>query len=452
MNQVIQEKLADFDIALYQPIHKRSLSLGTPQEPKAGNLVKVICGMRRSGKSYRLFQEIQTLTQQGVPENRICYFNFEDDRLGPATPQLADEMLDAFELQNPGAQAAGFYLFLDEIQELQNWGQWLRRIVDTKRATIYVTGSSSQMLSTEIATQFRGRALEYELLPLSFAEYLTFNGITAPRAKVSAAQRVKMQAAFNAYLQVGGFPAAQQLQRQEAITLLQSYAQRVVARDVIERHNLENPRAATLFTQRLLSMNGRELSVRKTANDLNSAGVKTSRAYLANIINYLQDAYLLFALKEQRYSLAEATTARPKIYAVDPGLALANARACTNDAGQRLENAVYLELRRRSAGARKDTITFTKTKAHAYEIDFVVGDALDPQTQALYQVAESVTGEKTLERELRALWEAMDERGCNAATLIVGEGVAETYTQGGKTVQQIPAWQWFTNPEPAELA
>jgi hypothetical protein len=443
VNPVILEKLADFDLSLYQPIYARQLELGESLAPAVGNLVKAVVGMRRSGKSFRLFQEMQSLINAGVSSNRICYFNFEDDRLSPVTSQTGDELLEAFELQNPGAQTDGFYLFLDEIQVMDNWDTWLRRIVDTKRVTIYVTGSSSQMLSSEISTKFRGRAISVELLPLSFAEYLAFHKIEVPKTKISASVRIRLQAAFAEYLKIGGFPAVQSLPRAEAISLLQTYAQRVVASDVIERHNLTNPRATSVFAQRLLGLNGRELSLRKTLNDMQSAGIKTSRAYIADVLEYIQASYMIFALKELKYSLAAASNARSKIYAVDPGLALANGSAYTNDAGQRLENAVYLELRRRAVGICKDAITFMRTAAHGYEVDFVVSDALVGNATELYQVCERVDDEKTLSRELRALWEALEERDLQEATLIVAEGQESQYEQAGKVIWQIPAWKWF---------
>lgn len=449
MNPIIVETLSNFDLGVYQPIKPRSLDLGQPLEPRAGNLVKIVTGMRRSGKSYRLFQEMEALLAAGVSPERICYFNFEDERLAPVTPSTGDEVLEAFQMLHPDVLSEGMYLFFDELQEMQNWGAWLRRIVDTKKVTIYATGSSSKMLSSEIATEFRGRALDYELLPLSFSEYITFNGLGdfSQGDLSSTATRLILQTQLTNYLSEGGFPGVQGLPRQEAIPLLQSYAQRVVARDVIERHNLARPRAINAFTQRVLGTNARPLSIRKATNDLKSLGVATSRELLGDVLRYLEDAYLVFSVQKFTLSLSETTTASPKVYAIDPGLALANSRAATNDVGLRLENAVYLELRRRALGARKGAISSLSTQAHGYEIDFVVGDALEENPWELIQVCESMADEKTAERELRALWEALAECGLSSATLIVGEGEERTYEHEGYSVKQIPAWKWlFSQP------
>ncbi|PWG65982.1 ATP-binding protein [Bifidobacterium callitrichidarum] len=451
-NPVIAEKLESFDIADFQPIVARDLDLGAPLTPKAGNLVKVVTGMRRSGKSYRLFQEMESLHRLGVPWNRICYFNFEDDRLGVITPATGDEVLEAFYTAHPEALREGAYLFFDELQEMRDWGAWLRRIVDGTKATIYVSGSSSKMLSREIATEFRGRALDFELLPYSFREFVRARGIVsaerlddrdASTGNYSFEERLALQRGLNDYLTVGGFPAVQDLPVPQRIALLQSYVQRVVLRDVVERHNVSRPRVASALARRALGSNGRQLSLRKVENDLRSVGLPTSRELLGDLIGYFEDAYLLFRVRELSMSLSERSTAVPKVYAIDPGLAAASSSAVMRDDGQRLEEAVYLELRRRNVGFRRDGIASCHTGEHAYEIDFVVGDALESETYELYQVTANMNDDATVKRETRALWEMMAEHGLNEGVIIVGEGAERDYEQDGLVIKQIPAWKWF---------
>lgn len=444
MNEVTASTLRDFSIDAYRPIVPRDLDLGEPLEPRIGNLVKVVTGIRRCGKSYRLFQEIDRLMNDGVPLDRICYFNFDDDRLKPVTPQIGDEVLEAFYALSPSALSEGAYLFFDELQEMEDWGAWLRRIVDTRKATIYVSGSSSKMLSKEISTEFRGRALDIELLPFSFREYAAAHGIKSldPNA-CSTEERLYVEHAYRSYLEDGGFPATFNLPRAQSISLLQSYAQRVVARDVVERHGVSKPKTASLLSQRLLGLNARQLSLRKMTNDLKAAGIATSREALGELFEYFQEAYLVFSVKELSFSLSEKTTAQPKVYAVDPGLALACGTARANDIGQRLEDVVYLELRRRSVGMRRDGISSLRTKTHGYEVDFVVGDALSGEVYELYQVAADVSDAKTREREIRALWEALEQSEQAVGYLITGNGAEETIEREGKTIVQIPAWKWL---------
>ncbi len=444
MNPVILEQLNSFDIDDYRPIVPRDLDLGDALPPKKGNLVKVVTGMRRSGKSYRLLQEMERLAAQGVPWDRMCYFSFEDDRLYPVTSATGDEVLEAFFSRSPEALREGCYLFFDEVQEMDGWGAWLRRVVDTTKATLYVTGSSSKMLSADISTEFRGRAIDFELLPYSFGEWLRASGYALPAMGfVSMRERIELQERFVRYLDEGGFPATVGLPRPQAVSLLQGYVQRVVARDVVERHDVARPRVASVFTQRVLSTNAKELSVRKIEGALRSMGLSSSRVLLGDLLGYLRDAYLIFSVLPFSYALSESVRGSGKVYAIDPGLACANARANSVELGQRLENAVYLELRRRSPHMRKDGVSSYKTKASGYEVDFVCGDVVFQQALELYQVSVNVDDERTRARELRSLWEAMAESGLDAATLVVLEGEDAMYERDGMRVVQVPAWKWF---------
>lgn len=445
MRQLIAESIASFALDDYRPIVPRELDLGNPLAPRIGNLVKVVTGMRRSGKSYRLLQEIDRLMSTGVPANRICYFNFEDDRLAPVTPATGDEVIDAFFTLNPHAMTDGCYLFFDELQEMSSWGAWLRRVVDTTKATIYVSGSSSKMLSREISTEFRGRALDFELLPYSFSEYVsvTLAGCDAKRVYPTRQERIVVASALRDYLERGGFPASIGLPRPHATMLLQSYVERVVSRDVVERHAIARPRVATALARRALGTNAKPLSLRRVEADLRSLGLSTSRQTLADIMEYLEEAYLVFRVGGFSYALAEGTTSMPKVYAVDPGIALASAKANSNELGQRLENAVYLELRRRHQGMRRDAICSYVTKGHGWEVDFVVGDALEQQPYEFVQVSVDVSDERTRSRELRALWEAMGEAGLKESTLVVLEGPEEEHECNGMLVRQAPAWRWL---------
>jgi hypothetical protein len=444
MNAVILEALADFSLDDYRPIFSRDADLGEPAAPRRGNLVTVVTGMRRCGKSYRLFQQMDDLHEQGVPWDRMLYFNFEDNRLMPVTPATGDEVLEAFYYLHPDAVGEGAYLFLDELQEMDDWGLWLRRVVDTRKVTVYATGSSSRMLSSDLVTQFRGRSWECELWPLSFAEYVRFHGIAEarPPAAYSTDDRLRLQAALGDYLVRGGFPAIQNESVQRAVMTLQGYAQRVVARDVVERHNMGNAAAVTAFVRKVLASHGRGLSIRKTENELRSQGFAVGRSSLGDVLGYLEDAFLVSRLYEFSRSAARNPLGATKLYVVDPGLACANAPASTCDEGQRLEGVVYGELRRRQPVVRDGGVSFMRTGA-GHEVDFVVGDALFGQSEGFYQVTRSIDDPAVFERETRSLWEALEEYGAAQGTLIVQEGAPQVLERDGRSVQVVPAWQWL---------
>ncbi|MEI3377334.1 MAG: ATP-binding protein [Coriobacteriales bacterium] len=440
MNPTIVQILRDFQIDDYLPIVQRDLDLGEPLTPRRGNLVKVIIGMRRSGKSYRLLQEMERLHDEGISWSRMCYFNFEDDRLGPVTPQTGDAVMEAFAEENPESLDKGAYFFFDEIQEMDGWSAWMRRMVDTQKATFYLTGSSSKLLSDEIGTEFRGRALEFELLPLSFGEYVRFHELDPSMVKTTR-EWAKLRKFFRTYLECGGFPDTIRLTPPLRVTLLQSYANRVAAKDVVERHEMDGLEAASQVGRRLLELNGCELSLRKMDGQLRSQGTSVARATIARLVDYFASAYLIFLLEERRIGKTAVARSR-KVYAIDPGLALANAKAGSNNEGQRLEDAVYLELRRRTVGLRDGVISSYRTNRQR-EVDFLVGDSVLGNKPALYQVCASLDSPETRKRELRALAEAAEETSIENLYLITGSGESEEAVYDGKRIQIVPALGWF---------
>lgn len=445
MNETIAQIIQDFSLSYYEPIFLRSLSLGEPLEPKAGNLVTTIVGMRRSGKSYRLFQAMKSLIASGIEESRILYFSFEDDRIEPVTPKTGDDVIDAFRQLHPEAFDQGIYLFFDEIQEMEGWDRWLRRIVDTTKATIYVTGSSSKLLIEDVATAFRGRSIVFELSPFSFEEFVRYHDSDlAERAlpRVSSNDDAKLRKLCVEYLKRGGFPAVQGQPLPLAYQTLQSYAQRVTSKDVLERHSIAQARGVAIFAQRLLSMTARSVSLRKVEDGLRSQGIKVIRSSLSEWMSYFQDAYLIASVRDRSRALSERTTSMPKVYAIDPGLAAANSPASTDDEGHRLETAVYLELRRRNPLIRKEGITSYKTET-GKEVDFCVGDVLGERELRFYQVARSLDDATTRARELRSLEEAMGERGVDRSWLITLDGERGEVNVPSGTIHIVPAWKWL---------
>ena len=442
----IAEKVSEGISDPIAPLMPRDLALGFPLAPAKGNTVKLIAGVRRCGKTYRLYQEMTDLLNNGVPRSRMLYFNFDDERLRPYVTDELDEVLVAYLRLCPEARTEGCYLFFDEIQEVPEWGAFLRRVVDSWNATIYVTGSSSRMLSSEMPSEFRGRALTYELFPMSFSEYCRYHGVSVPAdsAMVTADGRATLRNALDAYLLRGGFIATQGLQRQEAFQLLQGYVAQTVSQDVCERHGIQNARAARAFISRCLALSGRELSINKAAAALRTQGSSVARETLSDLLGYYEESYLLFQVRELSRRLADNTRSVSKIYAVDPGLAVAYSPASSSDKGQRLETAVFDALRRTCGFMRKDTISrvLIDEESKRHEIDFAVGDVLLDEPLELVQVCLSLGDDITQKRELAALSAAMRKFGRDDATLVtLDERDDVTLPEG--TVHVVPAWEWL---------
>ncbi|WP_130811745.1 ATP-binding protein [Olsenella sp. Marseille-P4559] len=428
-------------------LFSRELALGTPQVPARGNIVNMVAGVRRCGKTYRLYQEMRSLLDSGVERRRILYFNFDDERLMPPDDGLLGDVITTYEALFPSA-TEGCYLFFDEIQEIPGWGAFVRRLVDTRAATIYVTGSSSRMLSSELPSGFRGRSITRELFPLSFAEYcrVTSRWDETPRDPdaYTSAEKARLRNALDDYLVRGGFPATLALTKPDAFQLLQGYVGQTVALDIIEREGLGNARAAQAFARRCIASSGRELSINRVASQMRSMGLGVARESLSALLGYYEESYLVFGLKELSRSLSANGRSAMKVYAVDPGLEAAFSPATTEDLGQRLETSVYDALRRRCGFLRSGSLSraLLADGSRRHEIDFVVGDVLLGEGVRLYQVCTSLSNEQTRSRELRALEVGMERFSCDEAWVVTMDERRDIRVSRG-TVHVVPAWEWL---------
>jgi predicted AAA+ superfamily ATPase len=401
----------------------------------------VVVGMRRSGKTCLLFGEMHRLLEEGVDRRSMLYANFEDDRIHPMEEDILSRMLDTFFRLHPEARTEGAYIFLDEIQAVVGWPRFLRRLLDTENINLYVTGSSARLLSREVSVEFGGRGVTTELLPLSFTEVLLFQGESPPSTYPGARTRSMLENRLDSYLKTGGFPALLDATESQRIQMLQDYVELVLLRDVMERHGTRNTYAVKSFSRALLQSAGALASVNRLSMDLHSRGIHVGKNTLYELLGNLEDSFLLFAIPIFSRSLRVRESNPRKIYAVDPGLAFAMAPAGTSNVGRRLENAVYLELRRRLECSRSATICYYITNS-GYEVDLVYGDEDLGQASGIIQVCADLTAPETRMRELRALGEAMEE-------LNVPEGAIVTLHERdrieirGRTVHIIPAWEWL---------
>lgn len=413
--------------------------------PQRFNLVEIITGMRRSGKTFYLFQLMQKLADEGVPSDRVFYFNFADDRLSPLVPTVMDEVLDAYWRQVPAARVEGAYLFFDEVQEADRWQGFCQRVAENEKVTLVITGSTSKLSSEEIATQFRGRSHSHEMLPLSFSEYCRFHGVTAAQLaqdSFSPQLQTQLEGLFDRYLVEGGFPGVQGRLEEDRIELLQSYVRDVVARDVAERFGREDIRLANQFALYGLRNSACELSVNGLVEALKEQGFTVYWEKADRLVSLLMQAYLFFELEEYATTLKASSTALPKTYAVDPGIAHAVSRANQQDIGKRFETVVYLELRRRLAGRRTEALTsYTVPGPAGRKVDFMMGDALDDQPYQLVQATVDMSAEKTRARETGSLAEAMAATHLSKGTIVTLREEGTQAVEAG-TIDIVPAWKW----------
>lgn len=391
------------------------------------------------------------LVKSGTPRDRIFYFPFDDERIEVDDAGVADALLDAYYKMIPEARQ-GCYLFFDEIQEAPNWEAFVRRVSEQHEVTLVISGSSSKLLSVDIPTKLRGRSLSTEMWPLSFSEFCVFHDVAAPKREgvFTPAERAEYEKAFDQYLEIGGFPAVQNLGQTDRIRLLQTYADEIVTKDVLERFGTSSFRVGRRFARSALRSTGLKFSVNKQVSALRSAGLSLSNESAYALLDDFDDAHLVFKVSDYDLSIKDNPRSSYKLYAVDQGLSLAVAPASHLDLGQRLETAVFVELKRRYGDNRDDVICRYSTRA-CPEVDFVVGDVLlDDQYELIQVSADSgmtrPAGSDGISRnyksEIGNLEKAMGETGLRESTLISLSEETQITTENG-IVNVIPAWRWL---------
>ena len=396
----------------------------------------VVKGMRRTGKTYVTYERMAALMDSGVPRGRIVHLNFEDDRI--KSMRLEDlQLINEIhaELFPEYAHEKCWY-FLDELQNVEGWEAYARRLVDSPKVVLCLTGSSSRLLSEEIATAMRGRSIPIEVFPLSFPEFLRFNGImeTAPDPKrgFTAAERGILRNAARRYLDVGGFPAVQGMTDAMRIATLQGYVHAVLYRDVLQRHRVASVQSLLCTLDYLLHNFARRTSAHAISGVLKNLSYPSRREDIADYISYFKDAYLIHPVSVMSDSLAVKRVNPDKYYIVDTGLV--RAMSVKNDAerGWLLENLVFMALRR---GLNK--IEYV-TNPDGTEVDFHVVDMVTKRRR-LVQAAWTLQDRATAARETAALELARRNLRVDDCTIVTWDDEAEL----DSGIKVVPVWKWL---------
>jgi len=423
MKEIFKKILTDFMDKEIAGILPRTQSI--PLESK--KIISLI-GVRRSGKSSILFDAIRTLRLTHPREN-VLYLNFEDDRLFPLKLEHLDLILEAYFEMYPTKRDEKIYLFLDEVQVVDGWELYVRRIYDTLNLSIFITGSSAKLLSSEIATSLRGRTLSFEIFPFSFREYLTCKGI---EVNLNASKSLSfIKNALDSYLADGGFAETIGEDAFIARKILSDYLELIVYKDIAQRHNITNGSLLKHLTKYCFTNIATLLSFTKLYNEFKSQGFKLSKDTIFNYMSYLEDAYALFTVPIYRNSIKEEQRNPKKIYAVDSGFKKIYDYVFSHDKSKLYENAVFLELRRQS----KDVYYF---KAH-HEVDFY---AKIEGKELLLNVSYDIKDEKTRKREYDGLLEAMTYFGLNEGYLITKDEKNDVLFDD-KTIHILPLYEWL---------
>ena len=387
--------------------------------PKVISLV----GPRRAGKTFVLYGLIRML-RATIPPECLVYINFEDDRLFPLQLSDLDGLITGYYEMYPEYRDRTVYFFLDEVQEVPHWEKFVRRITDQEDCRVYLTGSSSKLLSQELATTLRGRTISFEIFPLSFSEFLSFQNIDVNL--YSSRGKTTLVNALQQYLQQGGFPELLFSPVSLHQKIIQEYLDLMIYRDLTERFSLKNPPLIKYLLKHLLLNVANPLSIHKVYNDLRSQGFRVAKNTVYEYLGYLEDAFILFRVERWSRSVRQQAVNPIKIYAVD--IAFRRAMSAHEDTGRLFENVVFLHLRR--SGLVPNYFLDQQ------EVDFYGND------QPLINACYTLDNPATRKREEEGLLSAMHTLNHTESWLITWDE-EQTIQRDGKTIHVLPLWKWL---------
>ena len=349
---------------------------------KDKSLVKVITGVRRCGKSSLLDLFEQHLLDSGVSKAAIVRMNFES--LDYDEIKTYKQIHDTVKKQlQPDSMN---YILLDEVQQIEKWEKAVNSLRLLKNTDIYITGSNAYLLASELSTLLSGRYVEVKMLPLSFKEYLDFNGYSDSGDVLTY---------FNQYLQHGGFPGVTELRDHPAaiMSLVDGIYNTIIMKDVVQRGSVRDPVLLESVVRFLCGNIGKTVSTKRISDFLTSAGRKTSSDTIDNYLKMLESAFIIY--RARRYDLKGKLHLKTheKFYIVDIGIRNNLIGFRDNDYGFTLECVVFFELLRRG-------FEVSIGKLGTLEVDFV---ATKPDKIVYYQVTASMLDEAVQKRELESL-------------------------------------------------
>ena len=375
----------------------------------------IISGLRRSGKS-TVLKEIK---HRYYEDENIYYFNFEDERLVNFTLEDFNLLYETF-IEIIGKSNTFFF---DEIQVVNGWEAFVRRMND-KGYKFIITGSNSSMLSREMGTKLTGRSIVIGLYPFSFKECLSYANIDTHNTMLLTEDRALIKKEFNEYIDNGGMPEYRIYKNDK---ILKDLYENILYRDVIVRYNLSDEKSLKELTHFLFSNYGKEISYNNLKSMLNLGSANTVKHYMS----YLENSYLIFTIPKYDKSLKKQIYSKKKIYVIDTGLINLISFKFSKNSGRILENIVFLELKRNN----KD-IFYHKEKS---ECDFILKDKLKI-VQAI-QVTQNLD-DSNKSREIAGLLEACKKYKLKEGMILTYDQEKEIVVDDKKIVVK-PVWKWL---------
>lgn len=414
--KVIQEIiLQQQDFIRKIKLQRRDISIDT-----SGNYVFV--GIRRAGKTYMLYQYIQQMLSEGRDIREILFMNFEDERIADMRKEELHTVIDAYRELFPHEPV----VFLDEIQNIDGWEHFARRLADEGRR-VFITGSNAHMLSREIASTLGGRFIIKEVWPFSFSEYLQYKGMELERHWLLSPQKADVVRLLGDYFYYGGL--AESFDYSDKRLWLSSLYQKVLYSNIVIRKGIRNERSMTLLIRKLADSVMQPTVVKRLQNILQGDGTKISRVTISAYLSYLKEAFLCFSISNFTDALPQREVMQ-KHYFYDNGIL--NLFLISPES-KLLENLVAVCLLRKYG----DGLFYYNRNV---EVDFYV-----PSEQLGIQVSYSMTDPETRSREASALVKLNAFRPLKRL-LIITYNEENNIVADGLTIEVIPVWKWMLEP------
>ncbi|HMQ08578.1 MAG TPA: ATP-binding protein [Saprospiraceae bacterium] len=426
MKVLLKEIISDFHTRKLPDAKKREIDI-----PLYSGKIITLIGPRRSGKSFLFFYLINQLLAKNIKKKQIILLNFEDERLDFQQDGL-DTILQAYRELYPETDLSTCYFFFDEVQNISGWEKFIRRIYDNYTKNIFITGSNAKLLSYEIATALRGRTVSFEVLPLSFREYLAFSAIEFDDHDAQTKSRVNI--AFDKYLVEGGFPELLPIEPSIKSRVLREYFDVMTYRDIIQRYAFSNLPVVKYFLKRISANCCSYISIHKAYNEIRSQGFRLDKNLLYQVYEAARNCFLCFDIKKFSYSELKEEGSERKTYFIDNGLLNVLTFKFSKNLGILLENVIYLELRRRSF-----EIFYFKDKV---ECDFVIQS--NNTLLTAIQVSYNMQDPDTRTREINGLLNACKKFKIKKGIIITYLDEA-AFNQDDIEIQVIPAVQFLLN-------
>lgn len=387
----------------------------------------VLVGIRRAGKSYTLYQDIQSKMASGKANaDDFLYVNFEDERIAPIQADELGLLLEAYwemhDMKRP-------FIYLDEIQNVVGWEKFARRLAEEKYR-IMITGSNAKMLSKEIASSLGGSYIQRNIYPFSFKEYLDFRGFTLEHNwEFNPENRLTVIRHFEEYFRYGGF--AESFDKADKREWLTSLYQKILIGDIVERNNIRNPRVFRLLARKLAESVMQPTTLKRLEHIIKATGDSISMPVLKDYLDYMEDAYLTFSVPNLVSPLTDQQTTVKRYFADNGILGL----FYTDGETKLLENIVAVHLNKQYRNTPDESRLFYYSKG--VEVDFCI-----PETNTAIQVSYSIGDDSTYEREVGGLMKFL-KAFKQYHGLVITWDTERQIMENDISIEVLPIWKWL---------